>query len=70
MKYVVKVTETYCYEIPMEANSKKEAIEKVKEFYYKSNDTVDNDGVFCCENLKKTTFKLGSEEESRYWMCK
>ena len=68
MKYVVKVTETYCYEIPTEANSKKEAIEKVKEFYYDPNNTGDNDGVFCCESLEKTTFKFCSEEECRYWV--
>ena len=36
MKYIVQVSELLCHRVEVEANSKEEAIEKIKDDYYNS----------------------------------
>jgi len=58
--FTIKIAETYCYEIKIEATNGKEALEKAK-IAYKNNER-EYDGVFCAdattyENTKFTVIK-------------
>jgi hypothetical protein len=56
----VKVTETYVYSIEMVANSKTEALSKVKNEYENLQFDGEFDGVFCADAtaFEKVTFKV------------
>lgn len=58
--YKVKVTETYVFEVDIEADNMKVALDKVRDGYY--NHSKEFDGVFCTdansfENVKFSIVK-------------
>jgi hypothetical protein len=57
-QFIVEITETYRYQITVNANTSKEALEKVKAIY--KNDDPEYSGVFCADATShdKTTFKI------------
>lgn len=56
--YKIKVTETYVYNIEIEANDEKDALIKAK-IAYKNNDS-EFDGVFCADttSFENVKFKI------------
>ena len=56
IKHKVKIIEIYEYEIEVEANSKKEVLEKAKKYYSTTEDGYI--GVANANTLKETKFKL------------
>lgn len=56
MKHKVKITETYVYYINIEASSKKEALEKAKDYYENEEDGCT--GVASANSLEDIKFKI------------
>lgn len=56
MKHKVKITETYIYYIDVDANSKREALVKAKDYYKNVNDGVT--GVADANSLEDIKFKI------------
>lgn len=56
MKHKVKITETYVYEIEIEGENEKDAIEKAKNYYNNANDGYT--GVASALTKDKVKFKI------------
>lgn len=56
MNHKIKITETYVYYVDIDANNKKEALVKAKEYYEKADDNYI--GVADANTLENTKFKI------------
>lgn len=56
LKHKIKITETYVYYIDVDADSKKEALKKAKDYY--ENEADGCTGVADANTLEDTKFKI------------